>query len=478
MLAIWNIIRNPLLFIYLLFSFLLFPTIVSALPSKNNFPSFPSIENNITFWENIYDKYSDDTAVLHDREDLSIIYTVTPLLDSDLPGSSRVNKAYLEVVKNKYSAMLKKFAAGGKPTTVDEIRIFSFFNPPDLEKKFGEAEKNLRIQTGLKNRFIEGVVRSGAYIFEMRRIFRSYNLPEDLAYLAHVESSFHPKAYSKLGAAGVWQFTQATGKDLMTINYILDERLDIIAATHAAARYLKRNYENLGTWPLAITAYNYGRAGMMRAVAQEGNYENIFNNYQEGHFKFASKNFYAEFLAARNIAKKLERADYIQRDSPRSVVHLKLPGYVTATDISNHFQLNKAELQELNPSLLHPIWQGEKYIPKGFPLRLPGNSEIIALSKNMPKKMFMPKQKRSQYYKVRRGDTASAIAHRFDIPLKKLIKINKLNKNAVVYVGQKLRIPSSSRQSSRKDVGDNFDTSKYYEYIIPVLQEKKKATTS
>jgi len=478
MLAIRSILRNPLFILYLLFIFLLFPEIVSALPGKNNFPSFPSIRNNVAFWENIYAKYTDDTAILHDREDLSIIYTVTPLLDSALPGSSHANRAHLSTVKKKYSAMLKKFADGEKPGTVDEIRVFSLFSPPDLEKKFREAAKNLRIQTGLKNRFIEGVVRSGAYIFEMRRIFRSYNLPEDLAYLAHVESSFHPKAYSKYGATGVWQFTHTTGKDLMTINYILDERLDILTATHAAAKYLKRNYNNLGTWPLAITAYNYGRAGMMRAVAQEGNYENIFNNYQEGYFKFASKNFYAEFLAARNIAKKLEKADYIQRDSPRSVVHLKLPGYVAATDISNHFRLNKAELQELNPSLLHPIWQGEKYIPKGYPLRLPGSAEILALSKNMPKSMFMSKQKRSQYYKVRRGDTASGIAHRFDIPLKKLIKINKLNKNAVVYVGQKLRIPSSMRHPSRKNVGDTFDSAKYYKSIIPVLKEKKKATTS
>jgi membrane-bound lytic murein transglycosylase D len=478
MLAIRSILRNLLFFLCPLFIFLLLPEVVRALPHKNNFPSFPSITKNVTFWENIYAKYSDDTAVLHDRDDLSIIYTVTPLLDSGLPGSSHVNKAYLKVVKNKYSTMLKKFADGGQPTTVDEIRIFSFFTPPDQEKKFRAAEKNLRFQTGLKNRFIEGVIRSGAYMSEMRNIFRSYNLPEDLAYLVHVESSFHPKAYSKHGAAGVWQFTHATGRDLMTINYIIDERLDILTATHAAAKYLKRNFEHLGTWPLAITAYNYGRAGMMRAVAKEGNYENIFNNYQEGHFKFASKNFYAEFLAARSVASKLEKADFIQRDRPKSFIHLKLPGYVAATDISNHFKLSRDELQELNPSLLHPIWQGEKYIPKGFPLRLPRNNEIITLSKRMSKNMFMPKQKRTQYYKVRRGDTASGIAHRFNIPLKQLIKINKLNKNAVVYVGQKLRIPSSSRQSSRKDVGDNFDSSKYFESIIPVLQEKKKTTTS
>ena len=479
LLAIRSILRIPLLSLYLLLTILLFPGIVSALSTKEHFPSFPSITDNVAFWENIYAKYTEDTAVLHDRENLSIIYTVTPLLDSRLPGSSRVNRAYLEVVKKKYTTMLKKFASGEKPASVDEVRIYSFFSPPDLDKKFSEAANNLRIQTGLKNRFIEGVIRSGAYMSDMKKIFRSYKLPEDLVYIAHVESSFHPKAHSKHGSVGVWQFTRSTGRELMTINYILDERLDILAATHGAARYLKRNYEKLGSWPLAITAYNYGRAGMMRAVAQEGSYENIFNNYQEGHFKFASKNFYAEFLAARNVAKKLEKAEFIQQDSPRNVVHLKLPGYAAAVDISNHFQLDKAELQELNPSLLHPVWQGEKYIPKGFSLRLPQNAKIITLSKSMPTSLFKSNQKRSKYYNVRRGDTASGIAHRFDISLQRLVKINNLNDKAVVYVGQKLRIPPPSPgHPPRKEIGENLNSSHYFEGVIPVLKEKKKDTTS
>ena len=148
------------------------------------------------------------------------------------------------------------------------------------------------------DRFREGLIRSGAYVDQIKEIFRSYGLPSDLAYLPHVESSFNPKAYSKFGAAGLWQFMRSTGKRFLEIDYTLDERRDPIRASHAAARLLKENYKALGTWPMAITAYNHGLAGMMRATRSKGNYEAIFKQYRSRLFKFASRNFYSEFLAA------------------------------------------------------------------------------------------------------------------------------------------------------------------------------------
>jgi membrane-bound lytic murein transglycosylase D len=77
----------------------------------------------------------------------------------------------------------------------------------------------------------------------------------DLAYLPHVESSFNPKAYSKFGAAGMWQFTRSTGKQYMTVSYAVDERRDPILSSRAAARLLKRNFKKFQNWPMAITAY-------------------------------------------------------------------------------------------------------------------------------------------------------------------------------------------------------------------------------
>lgn len=116
------------------------------------------------------------------------------------------------------------------------------------------AADSIRVQTGQKERFLEGVVRSGAYLPAIKKIFRAYNLPEDLAYLPHVESSFDTKAYSKLGASGVWQFTYSTGKQYLRIDGAVDERGDPLLAAHAAAKYLKNSYDLLGSWPLALTS--------------------------------------------------------------------------------------------------------------------------------------------------------------------------------------------------------------------------------
>ena len=139
----------------------------------------------------------------------------------------------------------------------------------------------------------------------MRREFRDRGLPEDLAYLPHVESSFNTHAYSKYGAAGMWQFMRATGRRFLKVNYVVDERLDPLTATRAAAQLLKDNHKLLGTWPLAITAYNHGEVGMQRAVRKMGTKDivAIIERYKGRSFGFASRNFYPQFLAARRVAR-------------------------------------------------------------------------------------------------------------------------------------------------------------------------------
>ncbi len=475
MLSFYQNHRNFLLTFCSIIVFFLFPLNVFGGPQKNYFPEFKAIIDNVTFWERIYAEFPVNTSVLHDKNDLSIIYDTIPLLDRTLPGARRLNTKHLKAVKKKYAIILKKLATGRKPVTVTEKKVHSLFSQPNIRTKFKKASLNLRTQRGLKERFIEGVIRSGGYIDEMKRIFKSYNLPEDLAYLPHVESSFNIKAYSKFGAAGMWQFTRSTGKNFMTINYIIDQRRDPFIATHAAAQYLKSNFANLHSWPLAITAYNYGHAGMMRAVKKEGNYERIFKNYRQGYFKFASRNFYSEFLAARNVARKLEKSPSIKKHSPRRTVTIELKGYASIDDLSKYLHVSKATLKEYNPSLRPPIWQGEKYVPNGFKLRLPLNKSTRQIASTIPSSILKRHQKRSQYYTVRRGDTAGQIARRHGLSLKKLISVNNLNRNAIVYIGQKLRLPSnrpasvavSKPKKGQKSGGTSAQN-------IPVLNRGKK----
>src|SRR4029453_5019016 len=137
------------------------------------------------------------------------------------------------------------------------------------------------------------------------RIFRDEGLPVELTRLPLIESCFDVEAYSKVGAAGIWQFMPATGRLYMEVSNSVDERRDPIASTRAAGRYLSASYEPPGNWPPPTTCYNHGPNGMARAIGDTGsdNIVNIIRYYGGPGFGFASRNFYAEFLAPLKIEK-------------------------------------------------------------------------------------------------------------------------------------------------------------------------------
>jgi len=288
-----------------------------AVRADTLFPLYESIRPNVAFWEKIYGSVSENTALLHDRRDLSLVYGSVTLWDKDVPGAAAWNQARLEQAMAFYKNMLTRLSRGARPADAEELRIRAMFNGRNAFARMAIAADNIRNQRGLKERFREGVIRSGAYMSEIKKIFQSHGLPLELAYLPHVESSFVVEARSKVGAAGIWQFTRATGQDYLRVSEAVDERLDPILAADAAARYLSDNYDKLQNWPLSLTAYNYGANGMMRAKNALGGYERIFREYEEGHFKFAARNFYSEFLAALRVAKRLENDPAVVRQQPR-----------------------------------------------------------------------------------------------------------------------------------------------------------------
>jgi membrane-bound lytic murein transglycosylase D len=304
--------------------------------------------------------------------------------------------------------------------------------------------RNLRCQVGQKDPFRQGIVRSGAYLAEMKQIFRDSGLPEDLVYLPHVESSFNLKAYSKFGAAGIWQFTRSTGKNFMTVSYAVDERRDPILSTRAAARLLKRNYNKFRNWPMAITAYNHGVAGMLRAKRHKESYETIFNEYRSRIFRFASRNFYSEFLAAREVARDFRRYfGELVLDKPVQSQEVVLAGYGSLPEIARQLNLELAVLSNLNPALRHPVLRGQKYVPRGFHLKLPAQPDrdwqrVIA---ELAPKIYKNYQKRSRIYTVRKGDTAGEIARNHGVDLNDLIAANNLDARATIHIDQTIRIP-------------------------------------
>lgn len=438
--------------------------------TAEDFPRYPAIEKNVQFWEKIYSTYSLNQAVIHDSKDLSKIYEVIELLNQPGETAAKLNAEAQKRAIKKYQTLLSKLSQQ-RPVTQEEKRIAALFTGKYRSREMGRAADRVRSQSGQRERFIEGVIRSGKYLLEIKRIFASNHLPEDLAYLPHVESSFNTKAYSKFGAAGIWQFTRSTGERYLQIDYSVDERLDPILASHAAAKYLKNSYRYLADWPLALTSYNYGLPGMLRAWEELGSYERIFENYNKGHFKFASKNFYSEFLAARDVAKDLEKR--LQIEAPENVSYLKLGGYASLSDLSRHFKLPSQAVQALNPALRSAVIKGEKRIPKGYEIRLPKTKQVQKLISKVPSSVYEQNQKATQFHRVQPGETAGSIAGRYRVSLKNLMKANNLDEFATIFIKQKLRVPLAPTiysDKSKKDYSRMGNSS-----IIPTLIADKKS---
>ena len=207
---------------------------------------------------------------------------------------------------------------------------------------------------------------------------------------------------------------------------------------------------------------------MKRALNQEGNYVNIFRNYNKGYFKFASRNFYSEFLAAVTVAKQLERSGTLTFDKPQATISVRMPAYANAPKLCSYLGISSKELGHYNPSLRKPVFDGTKYIPKDYLLKLPYRFANSSLLSGAPRSLFSSKQKRSKFYQVRPGDTAGGIAAAHKVSLKSLIKANHLNRHGFIRVGQNLRIPSASAAISPIKAGNPSISGQV------VLQDTKK----
>ncbi len=283
---------------------------VSARPahaeSQAPFPVPKTIQPNIDFWVQVFTAYSYRDFVILDRDNVWRTYQVYHLAGDGQPSRTDIEwtNAYL---KNKFGAILTGLGSGRQPSNWEERCIAAMFKGEPLSA-YNEAAQNLRVQEGLREQFREGLLRSRYYRPTMEKIFKTAGVPPELVTLAHVESGFHGGAKSGAGAVGIWQFTRGTGQQYMKITPYHDDRLNPVRSTEAAAKLLRANYETLGTWPLAITAYNYGTGGTARAASiYGGDYAKMVERYDGPHFGFAVKNYYSEFLAAMQVHRYEDR---------------------------------------------------------------------------------------------------------------------------------------------------------------------------
>jgi membrane-bound lytic murein transglycosylase D len=440
-----------------------------ALAGTATWPRPASLEPQIRFWRSVFTEWGEHHVVVHDSWHLDKVYVVIDLT----PEAQRMGPIALEKVRKARTAseeerirsMLMRFHRGAKPATADERRIYAMFDRERSPDRFRAAasDDRLRTQRGIKERFRRGIEHQRRYRDQMERIFREEGMPVELTRMPLIESCFDVNAYSHAGAAGIWQFMPSTGRRFMTVGDRVDERRDPLRSTRAAARFLRENYHMLGSWPLAITAYNHGPGGIKRAVAAVGSNDIgvIVQRYNGPAFGFASRNFYAEFLAALDVERDAEKhfGPIDVRPLPASTeIHLdRSLGIGVAARLA---RTSTAELVMLNPALMPSVVQGRHYIPSGYKLRLPPEgaagfesrlasleveTRVTRTARPSVRSTRPPSGRAhaSRTHKVQRGQTLTAIARRYRVSVDSLRAANGLRNSSHIKAGQVLRIPSS-----------------------------------
>jgi len=421
----------------------------SGVLASEALPRPAGLEPDIGFWRKIFGEVSTQEALVHDNRYLGIVYEKLDL--SDLQSDGARQRA-MDAARARYSRILTRLAAGERSNLGrDERRVLALWAGRPGNGTLRAAADRVRVQQGLSDRFLEGYIRAGRWEDHIRDSLREVGVPEMLAALPHVESSFNPEARSYVGAAGLWQFTAGTGRRVMRIDSAVDERRDPYRSSEAAARLLRANYGELDSWPLAITGYNHGTGGMRRAIRAVGtdNIETIVRNYDGPAFGFASRNFYVSFLAAEEVERNAEKYfGPIRRDPPEKLTTIKVPAYLSASTLEQTLGVPRETLQAYNPSLLPAIWMGKKYVPQGYTLRLPdtvsdAQARLAAIPGN-ERGTAQISDPRPRTHRVRRGETLSGIAARHGTSASRLASLNGLSKRNLIRVGQVLKLPAGS----------------------------------
>jgi membrane-bound lytic murein transglycosylase D len=420
-----------------------------TLASAEELPRPAGLEPAVAFWTKVYTEVSTDAGYIHDDENLSVIYQTLALPDRrQYVAREKMITAARDGVADALRALGK-----GKRSDLSAIekQVLAAWPDETSSQAFKAAAGRVRFQLGQADRFREGLVRSGQWKPHIREVLAKHRLPAELEALPHVESSFTPSAWSRAGAAGMWQFMPTTGRHYLRVDHIVDERMDPFIATDGAARLLATNYRLTGTWPLALTSYNHGAAGMRRASKTLGttDIDVIVRQYKSRSFGFASRNFYASFLAAQQIDSDPERYfPGLVLAAPVAYDIVQPDDFISARGLAQEAGIELDELRRHNPALLDPVWNGEKHIPRHFPVRLPAARLDRPLDESLASLSIawrFGQQKPDKIHRIVAGDSLSTIAHRYKTSVSKLMALNGLRSNRI-RAGKTLILPGSAQQ--------------------------------
>ena len=292
--------------------------------------------------------------------------------------------------------------------------------------------------------------RSTRYLNLMKQSLREEQLPEDLVYVAMIESGFSPYARSFANAVGYWQFIEGTARRYgLKVNSYIDERRDPILATHAAARYFKDLYNVFTSWPLALASYNAGEYRVHRSVLRYYTKDFWFLSAKRS-LPRETANYVPKFMAALQISKNPEQYgfDNIQYQEPFQYDTVPLKTSISLKKMAKNLNIPYEELRRFNPryrSEFVPI-EGEQTF-----IRVPrGKSRGIApllVASYMKKPPFVHSD--HYWYRIQRGDTLYRLARRNKTKVSTIRRMNKMGRRSLLRAGRKIKLPYYSRAGKK-----------------------------
>jgi len=295
-------------------------------------------------------------------------------------------------------------------------------------------------QTTLREKFVTWLARSGKYMPFMKRLLKDQGLPEDLVYIALIESGFNPYAYSRSKAVGPWQFIYLTGKKYgLKVNWWVDERRDPEKSTIAAAKYLKDLYETFACWYLAAAGYNAGEYKIVKAMKRYRT-EDFWTLTKVRYLKRETKDYVPLMIAAALVAKDPEKYGFtdVEYQKPLRYEKVRVPELTGLSVVANACEASLEEIKDLNPELRRGVTPPNE---NDYEIKIPfGRRDLFEVTFHI---LQAYEKFEFKTHLVKKGETLKGIAKLYRVDLEPLLELNHLTKATPISKGTILSIPIS-----------------------------------
>ena len=314
--------------------------------------------------------------------------------------------------------------------------------------------------------FTRWLERSSRYLPMMREIFAEHGLPQDLAYLAMVESGFNTRAYSWAHAVGPWQFIRGTGRMYkLKQDWYRDERRDFEKSTRAAARFLRDLRDQFNNeWYLAVASYNAG-PGKLRTAIRKYKTRDFWEISRGKYLRAETKNYVPKLMAVLTLAKDPQKYGFTELDfqEPLQYETVTIPSVTDLEIVAKMSGTTYEEIKQLNPELKRWCTPPND---KNYQLRIPAGA-TAQFSEQYAK---LSKSDRANYmrYKIKKGDTLGALSRRYNVRLNDIISLNNIRNTRAISIGTNLVLPLKKGYSRRpvKELRDDYIKTRRQVYTV------------